>query len=278
VKRLEQAGFQVWLDERELRAGAALSQEIAKALQAAKVVIVIISPASIRSRWLKYELNLATERMVKGLCVVIPVVIADCDLPPEVTGLLYADFRKSFRSGVKSVLTSLRAEASRQAHIATLNMPQYQRVTRAVESVFGSISSASSFREYKSVDWNAVSISATDDIDETTAFYDDVLDYGRQKEPLTRNWLDEFLRSFEETGEEFAVIVTKRPIGFPVKRDASVPQVAYREYYGGEVGEIFVELAETPEERWKAVLERAKALLIETIKRRKMLKKRMTRD
>jgi hypothetical protein len=86
IKRLEEEGFHAWLDEKELLVGDPLSEQIAEALRRARVVIVVVSPTSIRSRWLRYELNLATERMVKGMCRVIPVVVSESDLPPEVAG------------------------------------------------------------------------------------------------------------------------------------------------------------------------------------------------
>jgi hypothetical protein len=62
--RLEKSHFHTWLDERDLIAGDPLPQSIAKALQAAKVILGIISKASAASNWLQYELNLATEVVV----------------------------------------------------------------------------------------------------------------------------------------------------------------------------------------------------------------------
>lgn len=72
--RITKGGFQVWLDERDLVVGDPLAENISKALTSARVVLVIVSSTSVNSRWLRYELNLATERMVKGLCRVIPYV------------------------------------------------------------------------------------------------------------------------------------------------------------------------------------------------------------
>lgn len=92
--RLEKSHFPVWLDEHDLIAGDPLPESIGKALQAAKVVLVVVSKASVASKWLRYELNVATERMIKGECRVIPIVIDETPLPAEVRGLLYADCRK----------------------------------------------------------------------------------------------------------------------------------------------------------------------------------------
>jgi len=73
--RLEKSHFQVWLDEHNLIAGDPLPESIGKALQAAKVILVVVSKASVAPTLLRYELNVATARMIKGECRVIPVVI-----------------------------------------------------------------------------------------------------------------------------------------------------------------------------------------------------------
>ena len=63
--RIEKEGFRVWLDEKKLIAGDPLGKTISEALDRASVVLVVVSKASVKSRWLSFELNKATERMVK---------------------------------------------------------------------------------------------------------------------------------------------------------------------------------------------------------------------
>lgn len=130
--RLEKEHFHVWLDEHDLIAGDPLSQTISKALEAAKVILVVVSKASVKSKWLRYELNVATERMIKGECRVIPIVIDDSELPPEVVGLLYADCRKGLAQGIPSILTALKHEARR----AALDYSFSSRIDRLVEEIF----------------------------------------------------------------------------------------------------------------------------------------------
>jgi hypothetical protein len=48
-----------------------------------RVILVVVSKASVASKWLRYELNVATDRMIKGECRVIPVVIDETPLPAE---------------------------------------------------------------------------------------------------------------------------------------------------------------------------------------------------
>src|SRR4051794_31607676 len=90
-KRLRAEDYDTWLDEKEIDVGDALAAKISEGLRDAKVVVVVVSAASLASRWLRYELDIATERMVAGHCRVLPVLIDDVDVPPEVAGRLYAD-------------------------------------------------------------------------------------------------------------------------------------------------------------------------------------------
>jgi hypothetical protein len=64
VKRLESEGFDTWLDEHEIVAGDPLARRIAEGVASSKIVIVVVSTNSVKSKWLKYELNIATDRMV----------------------------------------------------------------------------------------------------------------------------------------------------------------------------------------------------------------------
>jgi len=96
---LEQAGYPTWVDEHEILPGDDLPGSIAKALADASVFLVVISKHSLASRWLTYELRLATHRMIEGQLVVIPVRIDEAEPPPEIRSLLWADFRTDFGSG-----------------------------------------------------------------------------------------------------------------------------------------------------------------------------------
>ncbi|MBU6165959.1 MAG: TIR domain-containing protein, partial [Alphaproteobacteria bacterium] len=69
------AGLNVWWDA-GLRAGDAYDQKIEQALRAAKAVVVLWSPTSVASRWVRAEATLADR--CKSL---VPVTIAPCDKP-----------------------------------------------------------------------------------------------------------------------------------------------------------------------------------------------------
>ena len=68
-------GFSVWWDA-VLRSGQTFDEIIEQELRAAKAVVVLWSPRSVRSRWVRAEATLA-DRGNK----LVPIIIEPCDLP-----------------------------------------------------------------------------------------------------------------------------------------------------------------------------------------------------
>lgn len=268
--RLEKSHFHTWLDEHDLIAGDPLPQSIGKALQAAKVILVVVSKASVASKWLRYELNLATERMIKGDCRVIPIVIDETPLPAEVRGLLYADCRKGQAAGIPSILTALKHEARR----AEMKYSFSSRVGRLVDEVFEGRGWCSPI-QYRGRDWEIITMPTPDlDGDERDAFYDTISDYkrswGGKTEPLDEGWLAEFERGVEDTNTDFALIVSERPVQFKVdERSSAFSNVAFRRFKWETLGMTYRHIVVVDfsgmkeEEQQKAALEEAKKLLIE---------------
>jgi hypothetical protein len=268
--RLEKSQFHVWLDEHDLIAGDPLPESIGKALQAAKVILVVVSKASVASKWLRYELNIATERMIKGDCRVIPIVIDETLLPAEVRGLLYADCRKGLAAGMPSILTALKHESRR----AEMEHSFSSRADKLVEEVFEGHGFCSP-NQYRGRDWEIIAMPIPDlDGDEQDAFYDSIPDYSRswrgEMEPLDENWLAEFERGVEDTNTNFALIVSERPVQFKTdERSSAYPNVALRRFKWEHLGMTYRHIVVVDfsvmkeEEQQKAALREAKKLLVE---------------
>ncbi len=93
ARRLTEAGVLVWLDEAELSIGDSLIEKIGAAIEEMEYVAAIISPRSVRSRWVQKELSLAMSKEIRGKkVVVLPMLIEPCDLPDFLQDKLYADF------------------------------------------------------------------------------------------------------------------------------------------------------------------------------------------
>lgn len=207
VSKLEATGYSVWLDERELHVGDQLAKSIAEAIAGARVVVVVISEASLRSNWLRYELNHATEMMIKGKCRLIPVLIGPVEAPPEIGGMLYADFRGSFERGLAKVLDTLGHECERYAS----EMGFCAEIERLLAEEFGGAGSGAIMSEYKSVDYSYFVVEGGRHI-----VYEIVSAYGDPPEPLSDRWWEEYSEALAQVGERFALLVSERPIAFPV--------------------------------------------------------------
>jgi hypothetical protein len=77
-------GLAVRPDVGELRAGDSIAERIMDAIRTADVLLVVLSPAAVSSRWVAKELEVALARELEARdIVVVPVVIADCTVPDE---------------------------------------------------------------------------------------------------------------------------------------------------------------------------------------------------
>jgi hypothetical protein len=96
----EAANITVWRDETRIEHGERLRESINKGLRAADCIILLVSPASLRSRWVLNELDAAMLREIRERrTLVVPILIGRVrseDLPEDVSGKLYFDLRYNF--------------------------------------------------------------------------------------------------------------------------------------------------------------------------------------
>jgi hypothetical protein len=99
-----------------LQAGTNWVQEIERELSAADFVAFFISPHSVGSGWAKQELQVALHRQVSGEggAVVIPVILADADVPPLLRQFQWVDLRGGdIEQGVAKLIDAIRHWSSR---------------------------------------------------------------------------------------------------------------------------------------------------------------------
>lgn len=98
----------IWLDRWELSIGDSIIAKIQEAVDGASALLVILSKASVTSEWCKNEINAGVLRELEEKQVlVMPVMLEDCVVPVFVRGRLYADFRKSFDDGLRTILEGI---------------------------------------------------------------------------------------------------------------------------------------------------------------------------
>lgn len=104
VSNLKNLGLSIWVDYAELQVGDSIVTGISNALREADYFMVILSRASIKSRWMTAELNFALMEELSGRGIaILPVLIEDCELPPLLKDRVYADFRQSYQAGFEKL-------------------------------------------------------------------------------------------------------------------------------------------------------------------------------
>ena len=85
-------GIQTWVDEDQMDLGDILNEKLNTALNESSHLVIILTPASVNSPWVKFELKKALENRRTGLMQkIIPIKYRECEIPEELIDLLYAD-------------------------------------------------------------------------------------------------------------------------------------------------------------------------------------------
>lgn len=98
-------GLRVWWDQWEMAVGDSLTEKIQDGISSSSWLAVALSPSSVGSEWVKRELGAALAHEIKGKRVfVLPLLVVDCQIPPFLIDKIYADFRRSYSTGLQALL------------------------------------------------------------------------------------------------------------------------------------------------------------------------------
>jgi hypothetical protein len=108
VRRLAQdlkaAGARVWMDKLDIRPGQKWAKAVAEALERCNRLLVVLSPASVKSANVDAEINEVLESGKE----VIPIIYRDCKIPFLLKPFQYADFRADYSEALKELLSALK--------------------------------------------------------------------------------------------------------------------------------------------------------------------------
>jgi hypothetical protein len=95
----------VWVDEREIQVGDRIREKIEQGLQQSDYLAIVLSPASVTSPWVQRELDAKMfEEIEQKQVKVLPLLLKDCEIPPLLRMVRYADFRGSYEDGLRGLL------------------------------------------------------------------------------------------------------------------------------------------------------------------------------
>lgn len=103
---LKKEGFDVWIDQEDIRAGSEWDMEIEKALESCDCLLFLESEKSVVSNNVLDEVYYALEQRKK----VIPVIIHDSKTPYRLQRLQHVDFSKDYNKGLAQLIRELRRE------------------------------------------------------------------------------------------------------------------------------------------------------------------------
>ena len=87
--------IETWFDEDQLDLGDSLVSRLDNALDTSSHLVLILSPSSVKSDWVKFELKKALDNQRTGLMQkIIPIKYRECEIPEELKELLHADLSK----------------------------------------------------------------------------------------------------------------------------------------------------------------------------------------
>jgi small GTP-binding protein len=109
TSELRKSGYEIWVDNENLIPGTPIwESEIEKALITSVAVIVLLSPDSKQSQWVRREISYAEEYKKR----IYPVLIrGDMNeaIPLKLITRQYVDLRKNREQGLRSLIAALRA-------------------------------------------------------------------------------------------------------------------------------------------------------------------------
>lgn len=107
--KLQQDGFQSWVDEVEIKAGFSISNSIESGILTSGYFIIVLTPDAISSEWVRRELDIATLREIRQKDIfVLPILLEDCEIPLMVATKKYANFKNSFEQGYNELIEALK--------------------------------------------------------------------------------------------------------------------------------------------------------------------------
>lgn len=150
AQRLRQSlhaqGVDLWIDVDELLPGDSLLDKIHAGISTATFFFVILSRASVTSRWVQHELKTAKTLELRGEGTrIVPIIAESCDVPPYLVDKAYLDLSNTerFDDGITRLSRLIDEELGRQS------VPNYEPMS----SVSPTVDQLGAKTEFSSDEW-----------------------------------------------------------------------------------------------------------------------------
>jgi formylglycine-generating enzyme required for sulfatase activity len=111
--RLKASGVNVWIDKWMIKVGDSITDKINEGIGASDWLILVLSRASVKSKWVRQEMNAATIRNIEQgkHAFLLPALIEECDIPQLLQDRKYANFKDDPEQAFQELLEVIQPEA-----------------------------------------------------------------------------------------------------------------------------------------------------------------------
>ncbi|MBW8015061.1 MAG: toll/interleukin-1 receptor domain-containing protein [Planctomycetes bacterium] len=107
-KSLVARGYGVWYDEWQLCVGDSIIEKLQTGIQNSTYLLVVLSPDSVESRWVREELNsVLIDQVGSATSQILPILYRPCEIPLFLRDKLYADFTGDYYDSIETLLRRL---------------------------------------------------------------------------------------------------------------------------------------------------------------------------
>jgi formylglycine-generating enzyme required for sulfatase activity len=112
--KLKASGVDVWIDKWKFKVGDSITHKINEGIGASDFLIIVLSCASVKSKWVREELNAALIKNVEEEkhAFILPVLIEEWKIPPLLQHRKYANFKDDPEQAFQKLLEVIRPEVT----------------------------------------------------------------------------------------------------------------------------------------------------------------------
>jgi hypothetical protein len=110
AKRFQADNINYWLDDKDILVGEVIDKAISKGIQNNALFLVVLSPTSIKSKWVEREFDEASYEEIEGKKIILPIVVNGLpasDIPARIRRKLYVSLSDDFEAGYKKLRSSI---------------------------------------------------------------------------------------------------------------------------------------------------------------------------
>lgn len=139
AKELTKNGIDPWYDAWEIKAGDSLIEKVfEEGLKDCAVFTILISPTSVKSSWVKNELDVAMINRIRRLSKIVPVVTEETEIPVSLRALK----RLYLSEGTENVVREIVDVAYDRSTKKPLIRPEPERISKMITGKHGFSSEA----------------------------------------------------------------------------------------------------------------------------------------